>query len=1065
MREKDGGVKVWEGELKIPTYRLGPDDQNPPILIDRRNPIHPGGSIIYPYPIQECLTDVKKDRVWKAVFLENDYLRLTLLPDLGGHLLSALDKVSNEEAIYRNHVLKYARIGIRGAWVSGGIEWNFPNGHTVTTTSPIDCSIQENQDGSKTVCVGDMERVSRMRWSVAITLFPQSALFETEVRLFNRTFLPNRFWYWANSAIPASPGLEFVTTASKVMTLQDVMDYPVNGGVNIGWDKNHLEPQDLFSLNSLQDFVAWYNHDLERGMVNYARRTDAPGKKFYTWGNSGDGKIWTELLTDEDGPYAEMQSGRLLTMRIWEIMVPFRVETWKEAWYPIRKIGAPVSANRDTAFSLNIRKGKVHLGVHVTSSQPGAQLTLHAGDAAILSERVDLGPEKPYLKEIVTTNRGGSGRKGLKIALRDQSGRTIGEYLEGDRSPPGREIRGYIKIEPNARVRAAEERWQAGVEFEKIGDFVQAEMQYRGALEEDTGYSPAHRSLGILHLRRGNLSEALRELRAALERNTADDGARFFLGACLISMERFDEAVEETLTLSRSSNYGAAAAHLLGGLLLGRGRIDEAVHQIGKAHRLNPENQDTLAFLAAAYRKNGQFGEAHTLVQDILKRDPLNFNALVEDYFSAREQGAEGQAKERLSILKRILRNEAQSYLELATDYARFGLYTEAAHILTLYLEDQTGSAPLNPLLYFHLGYYLEKLGAKRKALQMMKRGGEMDHNFVFPHRIESETVLRRALEHLPGNGKVMYYLGNLLCSKDRPLEAIGLWERAVRKQRGISVIHRNLGRSYWKVLNDPDRAVKEYEKALRCDPGDYKLYYELDKLYAKLGLHERRQKLIGAIPQGLMQNDMIVERVAHFYTDRGEYDRALGILLKTRFFPWEFYTEGRNLYEQITIGKGIALMAQGSYDEAIDSFKDFMKYPRNIGVGEPYHRRHAEALYRMGLAFEKLGETGKARQSWEEAVREEHAEGDVLRYYQARALQKLGKRGEATRYLEALRRAAEQILIDNSGKEGDNLYLLGLAYKGYGDVIQARIYFKQALALDGSLRRCTWEFEGHTGE
>jgi hypothetical protein len=239
MNNGKSEVKAWAGEITIPTYKLGPEDQNPPIFIKRKNPINPGSVIIYPYTMKENLTNECEDKVWKALFLENDFLRITLLPDLGGRLLSVFDKSTGEEAMYRNHVLKFSRIGIRGAWVSGGIEWNFPNGHTVTSSSPIDHTVRDNPDGSKTVIIGDIERVSRMRWSVGITLYAGRAYFETETRLFNRTHLPNRFWFWANSGAPKSEGLEFVSSATKVMTLDDIIDFPVHDGVDIHWDKNH----------------------------------------------------------------------------------------------------------------------------------------------------------------------------------------------------------------------------------------------------------------------------------------------------------------------------------------------------------------------------------------------------------------------------------------------------------------------------------------------------------------------------------------------------------------------------------------------------------------------------------------------------------------------------------------------------------------------------------------------------------------------------------------------------------------------------------------------------------
>jgi tetratricopeptide (TPR) repeat protein len=1063
MTRQSPNVKVWGDVLTIPTYQVGPDDKNPPILINRKNPIHPGGSIIYPYPIQEVLTNVREDRQWRVVYLENDFLRLIVLPDLGGHLLSVFDKVSQEEAIYRNHVLKYARIGIRGAWVSGGIEWNFPNGHTVTTTSPIDYVMRDNGDGSASVTIGDIERVSRMRWSVKITLYPELSLFETEVSLFNRTQLPNRFWYWANSAIPSSPGLEFITTASKVMTLQDVMDYPVHEGVNIRWDKNHMEAQDLFSLNSIQDFVAWYNHDLDRGLINYADRTDAPGKKFFTWGNSDAGNIWTELLTENDGPYAEMQSGRLLTMRIWEIMPPSSVETWKESWYPVRRIGAPVFANRDAALAMSVGRKQIELGVHVNSVRPASQLSLYADDVHLLNKTVDLSPDKPCTLTVETDGRL-SGKKNLVLALKTNEGGEVAKYTHSIGAVQEREIRGYIKIEPDPCSQTPEECWETGQQYEKIGDYSLALEQYEKSIAIDPGFIPAHRSLGILYLRRGLFESCVQALHRALHRDPGDEEAHFYLGTAFMFMERFNEAIEEFLTLSRSDRYGAASAHALGGLYTGAEDYTRALIQLRKAHRKNVENSDTLALIACAYRKMGERKKAAVQVQRALQRDPLNFIALFEEY-QLSENGSEKKEGNREVSLRETLRDEQQSFLELAADYGCFGMYEEAAAVLNFSIAHGDTSDAVNPMLPFHLGYYQERLGDSASARKNIEWGTTLPPSFVFPHRVESERVLRHVLTLFPKCGKAAYYLGNLLCAKGREGEAITLWERALKTEKNLSVIYRNLGRAYRKVLDEPDRAAAAYEKALRCDAQDYKLYYELDKLYTRSGAMHKRKKLINSIPENLKTIDMIAERIAHFHTDRGEYDSALHILRSTQFFPWEFYTEGRNLYEETTIGKGISLMEEASYREAIASFEDFMKYPRNMGVGKPYRTRHTEPLYRIGVVHEKMGRKSEATKYWTEAIGEEHDKGDVLRYYQARALQKLGKKREASAYLDELKQTAERNLIDKSGTEEDNLYLLGLALKGKGQSLAAMSCFRQAAALNGAMRRCIWEIEGKTGE
>ena len=263
----------------------GRRDPNPPLCVGRRSLIHPGSRIVYPYPLQEELYNRKADRTWKIVYLENEYLRIGVLPELGGRVLSVFDKIAGQEALYRNQVIKYARIGIRGAFFAGGIEWNFPNGHTVTTSSPVDWAAKSGEDGRASVIIGDIERVSRMRWTVEITLHPGRALFDARIRLSNRTALPNRFWFWTNSAAPVGPGMQYCTTATRVSDLFKVLSFPVHEGTDISWDKNHPEPQDMFSLNNREDFGAWYNHDTHRGMVKHCGPHGSPGIEVLHVGN------------------------------------------------------------------------------------------------------------------------------------------------------------------------------------------------------------------------------------------------------------------------------------------------------------------------------------------------------------------------------------------------------------------------------------------------------------------------------------------------------------------------------------------------------------------------------------------------------------------------------------------------------------------------------------------------------------------------------------------------------------------------------------------------------------
>ena len=1052
---KTGKVRAWEDTLTIPTYERGPEDKNPSLLMSRRNPIHPGSSIVYPYPLQETLFNRKTDRQWKAYLLENDYLRLAVLPELGGRLLYVFDKAAGQDAIYHNHVLKWARIGIRGAWVSGGIEWNFPNGHTVTSSSPIDCTIRENADGSASLLFGDIERISRMRWSVALTLHPHRACFQTEMRLNNRTAFPNRFWFWANSAAPVSKGMEYLSSATKVMTLKDVMDFPLNDGVDISWDKNHVEAQDMFCLNPRLQYVGWYNHDLKRGMINVADRTEARGTKFYTWGNSDDGDIWEQMLTDEDGPYAEMQSGRLPTMGIWEILSPFSEESWKETWYPVRDIGAPSFADGRLAFSLRSTGDSLKLGIQAITALSGARLSVSVGEKNIWEEQVDLEPAVPYLNEIPLN---GTKAENAVLTVHSAEGQLLAVSIRPEAEPEP-EYKGTVKIKADRESPRAEEQWLNGIGFEKLGDYEQARNSYSRALQNDPEFGPAEVSLGVLDMRQGKFSEAASHFQKVLKREVGDEAARFHLGVCRIYEQRFEEAIEELKYLLRSRLYRSGASYLLGGLYLGRGELSRAQEQLEKS---NSRCGEARALLACALRRQGALDASADIVQQILSIDPLNFPALSESLFLARTANQkEADARKQL---EKAFRDEVQSYLETASEYARFGLYEEAYEILSLYNEGASPTRKAYPMIDYFLGYYGEKTDRKDSA-DHFRNAGKRAPDFVFPHRLEAEAVLRRAVEVNPEDHKARYYLGNLLCSKDRPGEALALWEEAAGELGSFSVIQRNIGRAYWMDREQPDRAIRAYDRAIAVDPKDYKLYFELNCILLDCGLEERRKELIESVPEELLENDVIAEMVAAFHTDRQEWDQALDILSSTHFFPWEVYKGVRLLYVDANIGKGISLTRRGKHKEAIPCFEKVFEYPRNIGVGEPFYKANAEAHYRIGTSLTDSGDGAGAKKAWQRAAEEPRPSIGDLCYYRARALQRLGKNEEAEATLQELLEQAQQGVTAKSGDVAEYMYLSGLAHKGLGQTVQAGQDFHIALALNRAHRRCTWQVSGFSGD
>ena len=162
-------VKAWEGTIDLPTYGWEDDPYPQFWALDQK--------IVYPYTMQETISTTKKIRTYKALFLENDYLKVTCLPELGGRLFSVLNKVTGKEMFHRNDVIKPGLIGMRGAWISGGVEWNTgPHGHTVTAISPVNALVRQNKDGSATLHISNTEQIFRTRWNINVTPLPGSVI-------------------------------------------------------------------------------------------------------------------------------------------------------------------------------------------------------------------------------------------------------------------------------------------------------------------------------------------------------------------------------------------------------------------------------------------------------------------------------------------------------------------------------------------------------------------------------------------------------------------------------------------------------------------------------------------------------------------------------------------------------------------------------------------------------------------------------------------------------------------------------------------------------------------------
>ncbi len=400
-------VRAWEGNITVPTY-VWQEDINPKFWSlegGAKMSTTVRGAIVYPYVMQDHLLRQKENRSYKALFLENEYLKVTCLPELGGRLHSVLDKTDGTEMFYRNSVIKPGMIAMRGAWISGGVEWNAgPHGHTVTAISPVNALVGKNADGSAYLEISNQEQIFRTCWSVRVTLHPGRAYLDEQICLSNPTDGMHPYYFWNCTAFPNRAGTRFIYPMSLGTdhSAEEFFDWPIDKGRDLSWLKNYETYASIFAVNCSYDFFGAYDVDDDRGIVQVANRRELGGKKAWTWGEWEFGKVAQQNLTDEEGAYIEVQSGPLPTQSDYGMLGPHERVEWREWWYPVHGLGGGFEfATRNLAVESSRHDGKLELRLLATGSFPRATCELHVagkqGGQSVAKEQVDLSPLSPVV--------------------------------------------------------------------------------------------------------------------------------------------------------------------------------------------------------------------------------------------------------------------------------------------------------------------------------------------------------------------------------------------------------------------------------------------------------------------------------------------------------------------------------------------------------------------------------------------------------------------------------------------------------------------------------------------
>lgn len=1108
-------AKIWEEDVVIPTYEIGAPDKNPMFLEKR---VYQGSSgKVYPYPTTEKISHEKKDKIWHAVYLENEYLKVMILPELGGRIQRAYDKTNDYDFVYYNHVIKPALVGLAGPWISGGIEFNWPQHHRPTTYMPVDHLAETHEDGSVTLLVGDVDQMYGTKVMTSFTLYPGKAYIEIRGQLYNRTPLPQTFLWWANPAVSVNEYTQSIFPPD-VHTVYDhgkraVSRFPIakgeyykhdySEGVDISRYKNIPVPTSYMAETSKYDFVGGYDYKKEAGLLHVADHHFSPGKKQWTWGCGEFGKAWDRNLTDEDGPYIELMTGVYTENQPdFSWLKPFEEKVFTQYFMPYKKVGGVKNASIYAALNLELTSQGAKIVVYATEEYADAEIVLEQNGTEVFRGQTKLSPVETY-EEIIPV----SAKKvqELKVSVYGR-GRLLVAYEPEEETIPklGEPAEAAKKPE---EILTNEELLLTAQHIEQHRHATwRPDPYYLEGLKRDPGDIRINQAYGMLLMRRGQFAEAEKHFRAAIKRltwrspNPYDSEPYYNLGLVLFYQGRKEEAYDAFYKAAWTNAQQEMSYYYLACIACGDGEYEHALELVERSLVKNSHNVKARGLKAVLLRKLNRVEAAEKWRAENLELDAFDYVTLFENVL------AEKDADE----FQERSRGFYETYLQTARDYAEYGCLEETICILK-------SCAVQQPMIYYYQAYYQQKLGAFVKENLTINRendGATMglcqkayaENNkdiidtlyekaeqcapdYCFPNKLEDIAVLEQAIVANPKGAKAYYYLGNLYYDKLQYDRAITLWEQSIMLDASYPTVHRNLAIAYYNKRQNAEAARKELEQAFALDETDSRVFLELDQLYKKLGVpFEERLKQYEAREALIRERDDAMLEWVTLYNLNGEPQKAYDLIMSHSFRPWEG-AEGRisGQYKIALTALAREAMQQNDYERAEQLLNQALQYPENLGEGRLEGTKDNDIYYELGVVQEHLNRQDEAQKYFELAQIGDNEPAGAMYYYdqpadmilyQALASKKLNQMKQYHTCLNKLQDYGERHLYDQVEDDffavslpdflifEDDLtvknkahcyYLMGLSNLGAGAYEAAKEDFDRCIALDYNHQKSRW--------
>ena len=1010
-------VRVWAAQTVIPTYPVGKPEKNPMFLEHR---VYQGASgRVYPHTVIDTVSDEKIDKTYNALYLENEYLLVMVLPELGGRVQRALDKTNGYDFVYYNEVIKPAMVGLTGPWISGGIEFNWPQHHRPSTFDPVSWKTEEHKDGSASIIIAETETMYRTRAVTRMTLHPGKAYLEITTQLFNRTEQPQTFLWWANPAVSVNDDTRSIFPPDVYAVMdhgkRDVSAFPIargvyykmdySAGVDISRYKNVPVPTSYMAAHSEFDFLGNYDDGKQAGLLHVADHHISPGKKQWTWGNGEFGQAWDRNLTDRNGPYIELMTGCFTDNQPdFSWLMPQEEKRFTQVFMPYKGVGQVSNATKDAVIGMERTGDGAVVRVYATSVWENARLTVTANGETLAQKTLTL---SPAAHEEITVPAPDAL---LKAELRDASGRTLvtASELAREEQPLPEPA---TAIPPAKAVGTMDELYLFGTHLEQYHHATwDAADYYREGLRRDPNDVRMNDAYARLLMKRGLVRESVPYLQKAVSAATVknpnpfDGMCLYNLGAALDAVGDTDGAYEAFFKAAWNGAWQDAAYYRVACIDLRRGEWEKGEEHLRECLRHGPENLLARNALAALLRHQGRNGEAAFLAEETLRIDPLDAIARRELLLSqdGNEDGwTEGQT------------DDPNPFIELSIEYARAGFTQDAADVLKTALERSD-----YPLLHWYLAYYTGDVSHAARAEEAEPLG-------CFPHRLEDCRVLCRCIARQKNAPMAHNALGCYWYDKRQYERAIAHWEKAVEQAPDQPTAHRNLALAYYNKAHRPEDARRLLERAFALDEGDARVLLELDQLLHKLHTPAaERMALLEKYPELVERRDDLKLSFATLLNQLGRYREAQTYIEARHFHPWEG-GEGKvpAQWRISLIMQARALIQDGAYEAALPLLERVDgPYPHNLGEGRLPAAIGQDALYWLGVCHAALGHADTARAYWEKGTQGGREPAGMLYYndqppenifYIGLCLQKLGRNEEAEQVFDRLCDYADRHMED----------------------------------------------------